>query len=354
MSKFSSKLLKWWDKYGRKDMPWQQNPTAYKIWVSEVMLQQTQVATVIPYFQRFMQRFPTIKQLAQSHLDEVLFLWTGLGYYNRAKNLHKTARIVVEVYHSQLPADIQLLEKLPGIGSSTAGAIAAQAYHQRAAILDGNVKRVLSRVYCVEGQVGDSRVQKQLWKYAKQLTPVERVRDYTQAIMDLGATLCGRGLPQCEQCPVKSLCRAYQRGLQSQFPQPKPKKHYPIRYSGMLIVRFSNKILLRKNPPTGIWSNLYSFQQLQLTKPKIFRQEVKKELANMGIMDVNHIEIQSAMSHKFSHFQLNYFPVIIDIDKKPQRIEDDTLTLWYDLMTPQAVGLPQPVANLLKKCQALT
>ena len=199
---FSIDLLKWWDKYGRKDMPWQQAPNAYKIWVSEVMLQQTQVTTVIPYFHRFMQRFLNVEQLARADLDEVLHHWTGLGYYSRARNLHRSAQIIVSDFNAEIPSNPATLEQLPGIGRSTAGAIAAQAYHLQVPILDGNVKRVLSRLYCVEGWTGESKTQKILWQHATALTPEKRVKDYTQAIMDLGATLCSRSKPQCEQCPV--------------------------------------------------------------------------------------------------------------------------------------------------------
>lgn len=346
---FSASLLKWWDKHGRKDMPWQQQPNAYKVWVSEVMLQQTQVATVIGYFNRFMQRFENVEQLAQSDLDEVLYYWTGLGYYSRARNLHRSAQIIVSDYGGIIPQQPELLEKLPGIGRSTAGAIAAQAYHLPVPILDGNVKRVLSRVYCVEGWVGSHSTQKKLWSYATELTPTERVAHYTQAIMDLGASLCSRTNPQCEICPVSLFCEAKKNQQQYLYPNPKLKKMIPIKYAAMLILRDVDKVLLSKRPAVGLWSNLYCFPQIALEKPEPpSEQLINKQLGSNGLK-VSSKNIRSWKIHKFSHFELHFLSIIIDVESKALCLNDSDNQLWYRLSNPPQVGLAKPVLDLIQE-----
>ncbi|MGB1271575.1 MAG: A/G-specific adenine glycosylase, partial [Endozoicomonas sp.] len=226
---FSQKLLEWFDQHGRKDLPWQQDKTPYRIWVSEIMLQQTQVTTVIPYFKKFMGRFPDVHALAAASEDEVLHFWSGLGYYSRARNLHKAARTVTKEFSGEFPRSVELLMKLPGIGRSTAGAIAAISMGVRAPIMDGNVKRVLTRYCGVKGWPGKSAVAEKLWDIAEQLTPDRRVDDYTQAMMDMGATLCTRSKPNCHQCPLKTHCKAHRAGEETRYPEPKPKKDKPQR-----------------------------------------------------------------------------------------------------------------------------
>ena len=227
MTAFSKKLLTWWDKSGRKDLPWQKNINPYRVWVSEIMLQQTQVTTVIPYFEKFMTKFPNVQSLAMANVDQVLHLWTGLGYYARARNLHKTAIIICEQYSARFPCDIDTMQSLPGIGRSTAAAILSIANGAHHAILDGNVKRVLTRLHTVDGWPGENKVMQQLWQLAEQYTPKKRVADYTQAIMDLGATLCTRSKPTCEQCPAQNQCLSFLQSRQTEFPNKKPKKQSP-------------------------------------------------------------------------------------------------------------------------------
>ncbi|NOR20688.1 MAG: A/G-specific adenine glycosylase, partial [Xanthomonadales bacterium] len=247
---FSDQLLNWWDQHGRKDLPWQHPRSAYQVWVSEIMLQQTQVKTVIPYFNRFMDRFPDIKALAEASNDEVMAHWSGLGYYARARNLLKTAKICVESSGKNLPETPDALADLPGIGESTANAIYSQAYDKPAVILDGNVKRVLARYFAVEGWPGKSSIHKQLWSKAERLLPAQRGADYTQAVMDMGATVCTRTRPKCEQCPVSCECRAFNNGAVEQFPASRPRIKISKKSFQMLILtNDEGKVLLERRPP---------------------------------------------------------------------------------------------------------
>jgi A/G-specific adenine glycosylase len=262
---FQSRVLAWYDYAGRKFLPWQQDITPYKVWLSEIMLQQTQVNTVIPYFNRFLSLYPTVYDLAAANQDEVLRAWAGLGYYARARNLHKTAQIIVDDYQGCFPKTVALLSNLPGIGLSTAGAIAAIAYHEHAAILDGNVKRVLSRVFAISGWSGDSRVLQTYWDIARTLTPKQRVRDYTQAMMDLGALVCTRTQARCEDCPLSSACLAYQTNTIEIYPTKKPKKILPVKHTIMLVLENDQgEILLEKRPLSGIWGGLWSFPEFDV------------------------------------------------------------------------------------------
>lgn len=233
---FAARLLRWYDRHGRKDLPWQRARTPYTVWVSEVMLQQTQVATVIPYFERFMARFPDVRTLADAPLDAVLAHWSGLGYYSRARNLHRAAQQIRDRHGGVFPEDMDAIAALPGIGRSTAGAILAQALGQRHAILDGNVKRVLTRHRAIAGWPGQSAVERRLWEIAEAETPHARVADYTQAIMDLGAMVCTRARPRCGACPVADDCAARAAGTVSRYPAPKPRKTLPVRQTRMLLV----------------------------------------------------------------------------------------------------------------------
>ncbi|MEM1081816.1 MAG: A/G-specific adenine glycosylase, partial [Pseudomonadota bacterium] len=255
---FGERLLAWWDVHGRRDLPWQQQRTPYRVWVSEIMLQQTRVETATAYYQRFMQRLPRLEHLANAELDDVLSLWSGLGYYARARNLHKTAIIVRDQYQGEFPDDLEQLEALPGIGRSTAAAIRAQAFGRRAAILDGNVKRVMARHAAIDGWPGQSRVAKQLWAESELRTPEQRPADYTQAIMDLGATLCSRSSPDCTQCPVQQDCKAHLQQRQHELPAPKPRKTVPLKTQVFDLLRNHNgHILMQRRPPSGIWGGLW-------------------------------------------------------------------------------------------------
>lgn len=354
---FSKLILNWWHQHGRKDMPWQQKPTPYRVWVSEIMLQQTQVATAIPYYLRFMETFPDVHTLAEATLDEVLHQWSGLGYYTRAHNLHRAAKLIVSKFNGQLIDDLAALESLPGIGRTTAGAIIAQAYNRREVILDGNVKRVISRYKGIVGWPGLSHINRQLWDAADELTPEQGCRDYTQAIMDFGATLCSRHQPQCSLCPVPQQCWAYQHQQQHKLPTSRPKKELPKRLSIMLIILDpEGKVYLQKHLGTGVWKGLYCFPQypMQEDEPRITATKIKQHylpLVDFDCIDADIIQVKilPPKVHKFSHYQLNFQPVIVQLNKRPAlAIREETL--WYDKGAPPDVGLAKPVSRLLATC----
>ena len=265
IQKFQRNVLDWFKQHGRTHLPWQHDVSPYKVWLSEVMLQQTQVATVIPYFERFIQRYANVHALATAPLDDVLHLWSGLGYYSRARNLHKAAQCVVNQYAGHFPQTLDELVTLPGVGRSTAGSILALAYHQQAAILDGNVKRVLCRHFAIDGWPGQSKVANQLWTVAESHTPKQHVAMYTQAMMDLGAMVCTRSKPQCNQCPLSNSCQAAAQQQQLDYPGKKPKKIIPTRHATFLLLQNqSQQILLQQRPPTGIWGGLWCLPQCDM------------------------------------------------------------------------------------------
>lgn len=340
---FSEQVLAWFDQHGRKDLPWQQAISPYRVWLSEIMLQQTQVATVIPYFERFIERYPDVTSLACAHQDEVLHLWTGLGYYSRARNLHKTAQRIVDDYNGEFPSDVDNLSSLPGIGRSTAGAITAIAFQKSAAILDGNVKRVLARHFAIDGWPGNGNVMKQLWTIAEQLKPEHRIADYTQAMMDLGATLCTRSKPQCQRCPLQQSCQAYKDGAQTNFPGKKPKKILPVKTTQLLMIENLNgEWLLEKRPSQGIWGGLWSFPQLDID------EAAEPFLATF--IEAEHYSSQAWPSyrHTFSHYHLDITPVHITLIKAhtPQCAQQQQL--WYNSTHDNRIGLAAPVKKLLE------
>ena len=338
---FSKAVLDWFDQHGRKDLPWQQPITAYRVWISEIMLQQTQVNTVIPYYQRFMQSFPDIESLANATIDQVLHHWSGLGYYARARNLHKTARIIVTQHQGKLPANVEELTSLPGIGRSTAGAICAIAYQQAAVILDGNVKRVLARHHTIAGWPGQSHTLKQLWELAERHTPKQRTDHYTQAMMDLGATICTRSKPQCSACPLNKSCKAYKMGDTQSYPGKKPKKTLPVKTTQMLLIEHDGAILLQQRPPQGIWGGLWAFPEVTLgTNPTAWCQQHTGQAAV-------HSDTWPAYRHTFSHFHLDITPVHLKLATKPQQIMEAGRSLWYNTTHPAEVGLAAPVSKLL-------
>lgn len=341
----SNALLDWFDQYGRKHLPWQQNRNPYRVWVSEIMLQQTQVATVVPYYERFMERFPDLQSLAAADEDSVLHLWTGLGYYSRARNLLRCARLVCSEYGGRFPEDVDSLSALPGIGRSTAGAIMALGMGRRAVILDGNVKRVLCRLHCVEGSPDQPRVQKQLWALADAMTPSERCADYTQAIMDLGATLCSRSRPACGLCPLREQCLAFRSNRCAEFPQRKERRELPERRTYMLIFhdREKQRVLLEKRPPQGIWGGLWSFPE---------RESIDdlQGAAQAGILvNRDNITEWAPLRHTFSHFRLDIMPVVIPLDAEHVSVMENERWHWYDLRKPDERGLAAPVKKLLEK-----
>jgi len=352
---FSDRLLRWFDQHGRKNLPWQKNLSdkkhaPYRVWLSEIMLQQTQVATVIPYFETFIKKFPTVHDLAAAPTDDVLHLWSGLGYYARARNLHKTAKIVAQELSGKFPNTIEKLIALPGIGESTAGAIVSIAFKKHAVILDGNVKRVLARHYAVSGAPSNSKTLEQLWVLAEKNTPTTRVNDYTQAIMDLGATLCTRSKPRCDDCPLKKTCAAFKAGTQTSYPEKVRKKKLPVKSVQMLlIVNKHQDVLLQQRPPQGIWGGLWSFPELTSDeKPAVWcKQHLNARIKKQTIWP--------ELRHTFSHFHLDIQPVLVelaDTNRHPEvidlKISDGDTRVWYKLARPDARGLAAPVSKLLQ------
>ena len=334
---FADHLLRWWRVHGRHDLPWQAAPRdRYRIWVAEVMLQQTQVATVLGYYQRFIERFPDVTALADGAEDEVLSVWSGLGYYSRARNLHAAAkRIEAEGW----PEDLDGWMALPGIGRSTAGAILAQATGERLPILDGNVKRVLARHAGIEGWPGRSAVLRSLWAEADARTPMAQVADYTQAIMDLGATLCTVRAPRCDECPVSEDCVAFATDRQIELPESRPRRSLPERETHWLVARREDgAVLLTRRPPTGIWGGLWA-------PPEAADAERLDTLARSFGAAV--VERFAPFRHTFTHFRLTIHPHLAR-PTGPEAVADSD-SIWFRQGDGQAVGLPKPVANLLQR-----
>jgi A/G-specific adenine glycosylase len=377
MHSFSSRLIAWQRQHGRHDLPWQ-SASAYPVWLSEIMLQQTQVATVIPYYQRFIASFPTIAALAAASEEQVLAHWSGLGYYARGRNLHATAQLIVEKYHGEFPRQFEQILELPGIGRSTAAAICALAYHERRAILDGNVKRVLARYCGISGSPSQKAVEAQFWQQAEALLPppcrrrvgegVETLptstpilafplkggRDvlvaginndiatYTQALMDLGATLCTRSKPKCDECPVRSDCMALQSGRVRELPTPRPRKAVPERHSTFLLLMHGNDILLEKRPGSGIWGGLWCPPQLDDGLG-----EVANYLQRSGMKVSERIEL-AEFTHTFTHFKLHITPVLLRVAHKPQRVQQPG-SVWLDVEEALQAAIPTPVRSMLLK-----
>lgn len=351
---FARAVLHWYDQFGRKHLPWQQNKSLYTVWLSEIMLQQTQVITVIPYFERFIQHFPTIHDLAQAPLDEVLHLWTGLGYYARARNLHKAAQIIDQQYQGYFPQDFDDVLSLPGIGRSTAGAILSSCLNAPYPILDGNVKRVLARYFMLEGWPGEKKVENTFWQKSAEVTPVERIADFNQAMMDLGAMVCTRSKPKCSICPLIGNCQSSKDELWKDYPTKKAKKILPIKQAYFLIEEHHGKVLLERRHNKGLWGGLYCFPQFDS------KNSLEKYLTERNIKD---FEQWVTFRHTFSHFHLDICPILIHINK-PLRCEEKGLEMqysipttdnyWYDLHRPAQVGLATPVKNLLQQLQTRT
>ena len=357
--KFTARLLRWYTRHGRHDLPWQIDPTPYRVWISEIMLQQTQVSTVIPYYRRFIERFPDVQTLAGARQDEVLQLWAGLGYYARGRNLHRAARLIVEQYQGQFPDQIEAVVALPGIGRSTAGAILALALGQRHAILDGNVKRSLCRYHGIHGYPGKSGIQAKLWQLAEQHTPGARVADYTQAIMDFGATLCTRNHPACETCPQQPDCRAWQQGEVTELPTPRPRRKRPSKQCHMLalIETESNELLLFKRPDSGIWGGLYSLPEFDSLR------SCEEQLSSYTEGIPLHAVKTEPIRHAFTHFDLQITPLSCRLPRADlialldnslsERINidsnDNSTVYRLPLDAPEAgVGIPAPVQKIVK------
>lgn len=339
---FAARLLTWFDACGRHDLPWQHPRTPYRVWLSEIMLQQTQVQVVIPYFERFVAALPDVAALAAAPLDEVLALWSGLGYYARARNLHAAAKACVERHAGELPRDPDALVALPGIGRSTAGAILAQAWGDRAAILDGNVKRVLARVHGVEGWPGTPAIEKQLWQIAEAHLPSTRLADYTQAQMDFGATLCTRHDPACVVCPLQDDCIALREGRVADLPTPKPGKALPERRALMLWAENADgSVLLQRRPPVGIWASLWSFpEHADHADARLWF-----EAHLQG--DFDQAETLAVVAHGFSHYRLQIQPLRWRAAAAKVLVRDNPDLRWVARSELISLGIPAPVRKLL-------
>jgi A/G-specific adenine glycosylase len=349
-------LIRWHRRHGRHDLPWQRQRTAYRVWISEIMLQQTQVATVIGYYERFMQRFPSVSALACAPIDEVLHLWSGLGYYSRARNLHRAAQLIVAAHGGELPIDPAALECLPGIGRSTAAAIVALSADRRATILDGNVRRVLARYFGVEGDPGNAVTQAALWRHAEACTPEREVALYTQAIMDFGATLCTRSRPLCMHCPLSGQCVAFGTGRVSELPTPRRRAARPTRRVIMLLaVREDGSVLLTRRPEKGVWAQLW-------TPPEFPDVEAARSFSQRPASEWQPAELP-LVRHAFTHFDLEITPIRVgwreaaEAGTAAQRLSEPLTAakagagagelLWYDVHRPARVGIPAPIASLL-------
>ncbi|SIT36902.1 A/G-specific adenine glycosylase [Paraburkholderia ribeironis] len=349
MADFSARLIAWQRQHGRHDLPWQNTRDPYRIWLSEIMLQQTQVSTVIPYYARFVARFPDVAALAAAPVDDVMALWAGLGYYTRARNLHRCAQVVVEQHGGAFPASVDELAALPGIGRSTAAAIASFAFGARATILDGNVKRVLARVFGVEGFPGEKKVENAMWTLAESLLPSHAtdhdVSSYTQGLMDLGATLCVRGKPDCLRCPFAVDCVANVTGRQRELPTARPKKAVPTRRTWMLVLRDGNAVMLEKRPPSGIWGGLWSLPE---ATDEAALAERARAFGSDGV-----VSPLASLTHVFTHFKLDIEPRLAQLDRRVGGLAalGDADTAWVALSDLNSFGVPAPVRKLLDGLQ---
>ena len=339
---FASRVSEWQRQHGRHDLPWQNTRDAYRIWLSEIMLQQTQVAAVLAYYQRFLDRFPDVVSLAAAETDEVMRFWSGLGYYSRARNLHRAARIIASNPGAAFPTSSAELQQLPGIGRSTAAAIATFAFGQRAAILDGNVKRVFARHFGVAGYPGLPAVERQLWEHAEALLPRHGGEAYTQGLMDLGATLCTRTWPRCDACPLAATCVAHAAGRTAELPQAKPRKALPRRSCVMLVLQDAGKVLLERRPPTGIWGGL-------LCLPQADDAAAARALAeSLGGDWAGHVAL-GIIEHRFTHYHLTIRPLGLGVAASAGRAQAarEPRYQWLALSEAGDSGLPAPVRKLL-------
>ncbi len=343
VASFSARVLSWFDQHGRKDLPWQRNPTPYRVWVSEIMLQQTRVRAVIGYYERFMARFPDLRSLADAPEDEVLHLWSGLGYYARARNLHRAAQLVRDEHGGRFPCDFDAITRLPGIGRSTAGAILALSFGERHAILDGNVKRVLARFHEIEGWPGLPSVAAELWYVAERHTPEVDVGRYTQAMMDLGATVCVRSRPRCPECPLHLDCGARRSGRTAALPHSKPRKQLPVRTARLLLLRDERgAILLERRPPSGIWGGLWSLPECPPG------EDLEQWCAVTYGCNVSQARTWSTVRHTFTHFHFDLVPIVVQVAAGGGAARESEDQIWFNAAQPQRLGLAAPVKRLLQ------
>ena len=337
---FQRKVLVWSDQHGRKDLPWQQNMTPYRVWLSEIMLQQTQVATVIPYFQAFVTKFPDVETLAQASIDEVLQSWSGLGYYARARNMHKAAQIITD--QGRFPNTLAELIALPGVGLSTAGAILSIAFHIPQPILDGNVKRVLARFKAISGWTGNKKVNDQLWEISTSLTPARRVAEYTQAMMDLGATVCTRSKPACEKCPLASNCMALSAQQVAVLPTPKTAKALAAKELVFMLLHNRQQLMLEKRPPTGIWGGLWSL-------PEFANEDAAIKWCITNNLVIRAKQVGDNQRHTFSHYHLDYRTIIIETNGTGDIVQEADRLIWHNADQINKLGLAAPIKRLLRK-----
>jgi len=339
-SGFAERIVAWQRRHGRHDLPWQATRDPYRIWLSEIMLQQTQVGTVIPYYQRLLSRFPDVAALAAAAEDEVLALWSGLGYYSRARNLQRAARQVMATHAGAFPREAAAIAELPGIGRSTAAAIAAFAFGVRGAILDGNVKRVLARVFAIEGVPGAARVERELWALAESLLPASGIEPYTQGLMDLGATVCTRSKPRCGECPLAESCAAHATGRTAELPARRPAKIAPVRRTAMLIARHAGEVLLEKRPATGVWGGMWCFPEVpEATDP------IGWCAVHLGVAAEPGPPL-APFAHVFTHFKLEIVPRVVELPHAPS-LAAEPGRLWLTPEDALTAAIPVPVRKLL-------
>lgn len=346
---FSQRIINWHQQYGRKTLPWQLHKSLYKTWISEVMLQQTQVITVIPYFNNFMRSFPSISYLANAPIDEVLHHWTGLGYYARARNLHKTAQIIRDQFNGQFPEQFDDVIALPGIGRSTAGAILSLTLNQHFSILDGNVKRVLTRHQQIEGWTGEKKVENALWALADTLTPKQDTQIFNQAMMDMGAMICTRSKPKCNDCPVADDCLAYENNCMTNYPTPKARKKIPVKTAVMLVLKDAKQcIQLIQRPPVGIWGGLWCFPEFS---------DSSNALNSLQALGINHYKSTELppFRHTFSHYHFDISPILVEFTQQDsQQVMEQNDHLWYNLKQPAKIGLAAATKKILSSVNKIT
>lgn len=339
--RFAHAVIAWQRAHGRHDLPWQNTRDPYRIWLAEIMLQQTQVSAVVPYYLRFLARFPTIAGLAAGSDDEVMRLWAGLGYYSRARNLHRAARHVVDELGGRFPDQREQIELLPGIGRSTAAAIAAFAFGRCEAILDGNVKRVLTRAFAVPGFPGERSVENELWALATALLPKDGIEVYTQGLMDLGATLCTRSRPRCGECPLHAVCGALAQDRVREFPQARPRKALPHRQTTMLVLSEATEVLLEKRPPSGIWGGLWCFPEIDAAADL---RELCIERFGCRALSVRRL---APIAHGFTHYSLDIVPVVVTVRRLRDRVAQPG-TVWQMLREAHDAALPVPAKKIVR------
>ena len=339
---FAQRLVAWQRRHGRRGLPWQETRDPYRIWLSEIMLQQTQVAAVSPYSERFLRRFPDLGALAAASQDEVLKYWSGLGYYARGRNLHAAAQLLCQRRGGRFPRSAREIEALPGIGRSTAAAIAAFAFGERAAILDGNVKRVLARCHGLAGWPGEPAIQARLWQLAEALLPERDIETYTQALMDLGATVCTRAKPLCDACPVSARCIARREGLVRAIPGPRPRKALPTRQATWLLLLSRNEVLLQRRPPTGLWGGLWVF-------PEAGAGDIKAYCRRSFACEIASVQELAPLEHGFTHFRLQVRPLLCRVRSVGPAARQGG-GLWIDLEAARDAAVPAPVRTLIERC----